>query len=68
MARPGGEPGWVAFSITVTWLVGAAIVVWIASNHIPEIREFFQRVPELIRDFTYAVRDAFARQREGAPR
>ena len=68
MARPGGEPGWVAFSITVTWLVGAAIVVWIASNHIPEIREFFQRLPELIRDFTYAVRDAFARQREGAPR
>jgi phage shock protein PspC (stress-responsive transcriptional regulator) len=59
--RPGVEPAWVAFWTTGTWLVGAAIVIWIASDHIPEIREFLQRLPELIRDFAYAVRDAFAK-------
>lgn len=68
MPRPGVEPAWFAFWSTVTWLVGAAIVVWIASNHIPEIREFLQRLPELIRDFAYAVRDAFDRHRDGAAR
>lgn len=64
--RPGVQPAWLTFSTTVTWLVGAAFVVWIASNHIPEIREFLQRLPELIRDVAYAVRDAFA-ARERAP-
>ena len=66
--RPGVEPAWLAFSTTVTWLIGAAVVVWIASNHLPEIREFLERLPELIRDFAYAVRDAFARDRVRAPR
>ena len=66
--RPGGVPPWVTFWTTGTWLVGAAIVIWIASDHIPEIREFLQRLPELIRDFAYAVRDAFTRHREAAPR
>lgn len=65
--RPGVQPAWLAFSMTVTWLVGAAFVVWIASNHIPEIREFLERLPELIRDFAFTVRDAFA-ARERTPR
>jgi phage shock protein PspC (stress-responsive transcriptional regulator) len=55
--RPGAEPAWLAFWNAVTWLVGMAFVVWIASNHVPEIREFLQHVPGLIRDFAHAVRD-----------
>jgi phage shock protein PspC (stress-responsive transcriptional regulator) len=55
--RPGAEPAWLAFWNAVTWLIGMAFVLWIASNHVPEIREFVQRVPGLIRDFAYAVRD-----------
>jgi phage shock protein PspC (stress-responsive transcriptional regulator) len=59
--RPGVEPTWFAFWNAVAWLVGLAFVVWIASNHIPEIREFLQRVPELFREFIYAIRDIFER-------
>jgi phage shock protein PspC (stress-responsive transcriptional regulator) len=55
--RPGAEPAWLAFWNAVTWLIGMAFVMWIASNHIPEIREFLQRVPGLIRDFAHAIRD-----------
>jgi phage shock protein PspC (stress-responsive transcriptional regulator) len=54
--RPGVEPAWFAFWNAVIWLVGLAFGVWIASNHIPEIREFLQRLPELIRDFAYSIR------------
>jgi hypothetical protein len=43
----------------VSWLIGLAFMVWIGSNHIPEIREFLQRLPELVRDFALAVRDLF---------
>jgi hypothetical protein len=53
----GAEPAWLEFWNAVTWLVGMAFVVWIASNHVPEIREFLQHVPELIRDFVQAIRD-----------
>jgi phage shock protein PspC (stress-responsive transcriptional regulator) len=55
--RPGAEPTWFAFWNAVTWLVGMAFVVWIASSHVPEIREFLQNVPGLIRDFVHAIRD-----------
>jgi hypothetical protein len=55
------QPGWYAFWNAVVWLMGMAIVVWVASNHIPEIREFLQRMPALIREFAFAVRDLFAR-------
>jgi hypothetical protein len=55
--RPGAEPAWFAFWNAVTWLVGLAFVVWIASSHVPEIREFLQHVPGLIRDFVQAIRD-----------
>ena len=58
LPRPGAEPAWFAFWNAVTWLVGLAFVLWIASNHVPEIREFVQHVPGLIRDFAHAIRDA----------
>ena len=61
--RTGAEPPWLAFWNSVGWLVGLTLVTWIASNHIPEIREFLQRLPDLIRDFTYAVRDAFQKSK-----
>jgi phage shock protein PspC (stress-responsive transcriptional regulator) len=66
--RPAAEPAWFAFWNAVTWLIGLAFVMWIASNHVPEIREFLQRLPELVRDFAYAVRDLVARYRDEAPR
>ena len=58
---PGEQPGWYAFWNAVIWLVGMAFAVWIASNHLPEIREFLQRLPPLVRQFAEAVRDLFAR-------
>ena len=58
--QPGVQPGWFAFWNAVTWLVGLAFVVWIASDHVPEIREFLQRLPELFRDFIDAIRDVVA--------
>ena len=54
--RAHGQPGWYAFSNAVIWLIGMAVVVWVASNHIPEIREFLQRMPPLIREFAFAIR------------
>jgi phage shock protein PspC (stress-responsive transcriptional regulator) len=65
--RPAGDAGWFAFWNAVTWLIGLAIVMWIGSNHIPEIREFLQRMPDIIRDFGYAMRDLFERY-QGEPR
>ena len=59
--RGGGQPGWYAFWNAVIWLVGMAFVIWIGSNHLPEIREFLQRLPQLIREFAYAIRDIFQR-------
>lgn len=53
----GGQPGPYAFWNAVIWLLGIAFVVWIGSNHIPEIREFIQRLPPLIRQFAEAIRD-----------
>jgi phage shock protein PspC (stress-responsive transcriptional regulator) len=59
--RPGagGAAGWFAFWHAVVWLVGLAVVVWIASNNIPEITEFMTRLPHLFREFAYAMRDFF---------
>ena len=67
-AAPGADPAWLASWNAVTWLIGLAIVVWIASNHVPEIREFLYRLPDIVRDFAYAIRDFVARYREGAAR
>ena len=62
-ARPQAGPAaqWLAFWNAVLWLLGLAFTLWIASNHVPEIREFVQRVPPLARDFGFAMRDLFAR-------
>jgi phage shock protein PspC (stress-responsive transcriptional regulator) len=40
----------------VVWLIGLTFVVWLASEHIPEIREFVQRLPEIFRQFIDAIR------------
>lgn len=53
----GAGAGWFAFWHAVIWLIGLAIVLWVASDHIPEITEFMQRLPHLFREFMYAVRD-----------
>lgn len=54
--HPAGQPGVYAFWNAVVWLLGLAFVLWIASDHLPEIREFLQRLPELLREFAEAVR------------
>jgi phage shock protein PspC (stress-responsive transcriptional regulator) len=59
--QSGGQPGPYAFWNAVIWLMGMAFVVWIGSNHLPEIREFIQRLPPLIHDFAEAVRHLFTR-------
>lgn len=51
------------FWYTATWLVGIAIVLWIASSHTAEIQEFVQRLPGLARDFAEAMRNLFSPQR-----
>ena len=57
----GVEPASFAFWNAVAWLIGLAIAIWLGSNHIPEIREFLQRVPDLVREFIHAIRDAVSR-------
>jgi phage shock protein PspC (stress-responsive transcriptional regulator) len=54
--HPAGQPGVYAFWNAVVWLLGLAVVLWIASDHWPEIREFLQRLPELSREFAEAAR------------
>jgi phage shock protein PspC (stress-responsive transcriptional regulator) len=51
------RPRWYAFWNAVVWLVGLGVVLWFASEHSHELREFAQRFPEIVRDFAYAVRD-----------
>ena len=55
------QPGQYVFWNAVVWLIGMAFVVWIGSNHLPEIREFLQRLPPLVREFAYTIRDIFER-------
>jgi phage shock protein PspC (stress-responsive transcriptional regulator) len=56
-----GPAQWVAFWNAVIWLVGLAVAVWIASDHVPEIREFLQRLPELGQGFVRSLSDLKAR-------
>jgi hypothetical protein len=56
-----GQPGPFAFWNAATWLVGLAVAIWFASNHIPEIREFLQQVPHVARHFSYAMREFLTR-------
>ncbi len=52
---------WFAFWHAVVWIVGLAGVLWLASNHVPEIQQFVQQLPQLARDFAFAMRDLFRR-------
>jgi phage shock protein PspC (stress-responsive transcriptional regulator) len=55
------QPGVSAFWNAVVGLMGLTLVVWIASGHLPEIREFLQRLPDVFRDLVHAIRDTTAR-------
>lgn len=57
----GAGAGWFAFWHAIAWLVGVAFVIWIASNHLPEIREFLQELPEIFREFARAMRRLLVR-------
>jgi hypothetical protein len=52
----------------VVWLLGVAFALWMASNHVPEIREFAQRLPALAQEFALAMRRLFAREAMGGSR
>jgi phage shock protein PspC (stress-responsive transcriptional regulator) len=67
-ARPEAGPlaQWLAFWNAVVWLLGMAFALWIASNHVPELREFAQRLAPLAREFGLAMRDLFARVADGS--
>jgi len=52
-----------AFWNAVIWLCGMAVAFWMASNHIPEIREFVQRLPGLVRQFAEAMRGVVSEPR-----
>jgi hypothetical protein len=56
-----GRPNPYAFWNAVVWLIGMFFVIWIASNHVPEIREFLRRLPPLVHDFAEAVRHLISR-------
>jgi phage shock protein PspC (stress-responsive transcriptional regulator) len=60
--RDEAQPNPYAFWNAVVWLIGMFFVVWIASNHMPEIREFLQRLPPLVHDFAEAIRNFWARR------
>ena len=47
--------GWFAFWHAVIWMIGLAIAFWVASDHIPEITEFMQRLPHLFREVDVRV-------------
>jgi phage shock protein PspC (stress-responsive transcriptional regulator) len=51
--------GWLAFWHAVLWLIGLAVIVWVASNNIPEIGDFLAQLPHLFREVGYAIRDFF---------
>ena len=53
----GSAAGWFAFWHAAIWLIGLAIALWVASDHVPEITEFMQRVPQMFREITDVLRD-----------
>ena len=55
------QPAWYGFWSLVLWLIAMAFAGWLVLNHLPEIREFLQRVPELFQDFADAFRHLFSR-------
>lgn len=50
------QPGWYAFWNAAMGLAIMAILFWVATTHRPELVEFLENVPELLRDFIGAVR------------
>jgi phage shock protein PspC (stress-responsive transcriptional regulator) len=56
------QAGWYAFWNAVIWLFGVAFVVWVGSDHLPEIREFLQRMPEVAREFGEDMRNFFSQR------
>jgi phage shock protein PspC (stress-responsive transcriptional regulator) len=56
------QAGWYAFGNAVIWLLGVALVVWVGSDHLPEIREFLQRMPEVAREFGEDMRNFFSQR------
>jgi phage shock protein PspC (stress-responsive transcriptional regulator) len=63
LQRPAVTPPWFAFWSAVISLFNLAVVIWVASHHMPEIRDFLHRLPELIRAFADAMRDLAERYR-----
>ncbi|MEO8520295.1 MAG: hypothetical protein ABI603_02965 [Acidobacteriota bacterium] len=59
--RAVAQPPEYLFWNAVIWLVGLTFVVWLASAHIPELREFAQRLPDILREFVQAIRDVAER-------
>jgi phage shock protein PspC (stress-responsive transcriptional regulator) len=55
------QPGVYAFWNAVVGLIGLTLVLWVASEHLPEIREFLQRLPEVFRDLIDDIGDTTAR-------
>ncbi len=53
--------GWGGVWSATVWLVGLAFALWIASEHLPELREFAQRVPDVLRDFRDAMRELLSK-------
>jgi phage shock protein PspC (stress-responsive transcriptional regulator) len=51
------RPRWYAFWSAVVWMVGLGVALWFASEHTTELREFLRRLPDVVREFSYAVRD-----------
>ena len=63
-----------AFWNAVIWLVGLAFVIWLASDHIPEIRDFLQRlgpragVHRAVRDLWSAIPGAMMQRVSSPPK
>ena len=57
------QPGWHSYWGAAVWLLTLAFLFWFASNHLPEVREFVDRVPEVVRDFLDDVREWFDARR-----
>jgi hypothetical protein len=55
----GAQPAaaWLGLWHMVLWLAGLAIIVWVATNNVSEIGEFFVRLPHLFREAMYELRD-----------
>ena len=51
-----GQPGWYAFWNGLMGLAVLAVIFWAATTHRPELLEFLDKVPDVLRAFMHAVR------------